>query len=470
MSQINSNAFALVSQAEVAKQPFNPSAVFWIYISMFSISVVFLCVVGILRNFSVLYKQNRKQTIIAKQNENSLMRIKKKRNLIACLDCPTMEQLKMAEEYLEKLGNETGNRFNTEKLALLRIEIFDFKQFKQKYNSKDVRLFKYGIINICQECALKYCAAEIVEETELYAVFLISVDESALEDISIRIYNDCSENVGKYISEKLSAYVSSFGCLETLSVQYRQICELSERQFLYNNSVLINYTELYNKNNFDLKRENEFVSFWKKYFISNNIESNEDDKILCELRDFTVLYAKKILFRVLLELNNYIENVRENGIKVDFDFTNHIVDFNNADFAVKNILIFKKIREEILKSAGVEENDKSYSALTKATIEIMEKRFMEPNLSSNIIAEQLGFSNLYLSRKFKKDTGISAANYLNDLRLHEVVKLITLSNDSVKELVERVGITNYNYFYVLFKKKFDMTPGEYQKIHFKRNG
>lgn len=53
--------------------------------------------------------------------------------------------------------------------------------------------------------------------------------------------------------------------------------------------------------------------------------------------------------------------------------------------------------------------------------------------------------------------------YLNEVRLERAKELLDNSELKLKEIIDEVGFGSYPYFFSLFKKKYGMTPKEYQK-------
>jgi two-component system response regulator YesN len=95
------------------------------------------------------------------------------------------------------------------------------------------------------------------------------------------------------------------------------------------------------------------------------------------------------------------------------------------------------------------------------------KSYIADHYNENIKLQDL--SNLiylhpnYLSGYFKKQTGQNFKDYLTEIRMIEAEKLLLYSDLKVYEIAEHVGFTDYRHFSSVFKKKFDINPGEYKK-------
>ena len=68
----------------------------------------------------------------------------------------------------------------------------------------------------------------------------------------------------------------------------------------------------------------------------------------------------------------------------------------------------------------------------------------------------------YLSRCFKKYTGTTITDYVNDIRLAKVQQLLTEGNISITKIAEITGFNSRAYLERVFKKKMGKTPKEFQ--------
>lgn len=80
-------------------------------------------------------------------------------------------------------------------------------------------------------------------------------------------------------------------------------------------------------------------------------------------------------------------------------------------------------------------------------------------------SNRLGVTDQYFCRFFKRVTGMSFTEYLNDLRLRRAAKEIELTNRAISDIAYEHGFENVGYFFKSFKNKFSMTPLKYRKKH-----
>lgn len=103
------------------------------------------------------------------------------------------------------------------------------------------------------------------------------------------------------------------------------------------------------------------------------------------------------------------------------------------------------------------------------------KYYLKPNLDLNWAAREIGTNRSYLSKSINSQ-GFGFSEYINKLRINEVVKIFEDENDirnycSLPEIASKVGFNTVSVFYNSFHKETGMTPSQFKdnlkqtKIH-----
>lgn len=79
------------------------------------------------------------------------------------------------------------------------------------------------------------------------------------------------------------------------------------------------------------------------------------------------------------------------------------------------------------------------------------------------LAEKFGMSTRSFNRRFKLATNKSPLTYLQDIRLASARDLLKNSNLNITEVAFRVGYNDIGHFNRLFRKRFQLRPGEFRK-------
>jgi two-component system response regulator YesN len=102
-----------------------------------------------------------------------------------------------------------------------------------------------------------------------------------------------------------------------------------------------------------------------------------------------------------------------------------------------------------------------YSRYVEQAMEYMHERYKQ-DISLNDVADFVGIHSSYLSHLFKKETDIGFTEYLNKLRVQAAKDLLD-EGYKVKEMFQRAGFNNYNYFFKVFKDIVGITPSAYER-------
>jgi len=103
----------------------------------------------------------------------------------------------------------------------------------------------------------------------------------------------------------------------------------------------------------------------------------------------------------------------------------------------------------------------SYTAQCK---DYIRKHFRE-KIYLDDIAQTLGISSCYLSRLFKKETGICIQDYVNDERIERAANLLIYSGETIPKIAEYVNFPSQSYFGKLFKARKGMTPRQFREMY-----
>ena len=105
---------------------------------------------------------------------------------------------------------------------------------------------------------------------------------------------------------------------------------------------------------------------------------------------------------------------------------------------------------------------KKYSAVVQDAINYIEFHY-DDQLTLTSVADAIGVNNKYLSSQFKKETDTTITDYINNKRVREAMRLLMLTDAPVRDISERVGIYDENYFSRIFKKYSGVTPSKYRR-------
>ena len=88
---------------------------------------------------------------------------------------------------------------------------------------------------------------------------------------------------------------------------------------------------------------------------------------------------------------------------------------------------------------------------------------LEEEISLQDMALEFGYSEYYLSKKFKKETKQTPKEFIRDKRLERAAFYLTNTDLSINSIATKLHFSSQSYFNTKFKEKFGQTPSEYQK-------
>ena len=93
----------------------------------------------------------------------------------------------------------------------------------------------------------------------------------------------------------------------------------------------------------------------------------------------------------------------------------------------------------------------------------IERRFSDPSLSIESIAETRGLSASYTGRIYKQATGRTILERILEVRMEKARQMLRESDAPVALVSERCGFSSDSYFYKIFKQENGVTPAAYRK-------
>lgn len=91
------------------------------------------------------------------------------------------------------------------------------------------------------------------------------------------------------------------------------------------------------------------------------------------------------------------------------------------------------------------------------------KQNVEEDISRDDVASHVGLNPAYLSRLFKKETGVNLIDYLIETKLNRAKQLLDTTDMTVSMIAQQVGYSNFSHFTRMFRKRFEVNPQEYRK-------
>jgi AraC-like DNA-binding protein len=99
----------------------------------------------------------------------------------------------------------------------------------------------------------------------------------------------------------------------------------------------------------------------------------------------------------------------------------------------------------------------------KNVISYIENNFTE-KINLDKLSRMAGFSEGHFCRLFKQITGMTAIDYINNMRINKAAELIKGSDLNITEVAIQCGFSDSNYFSRIFKKHKKISPMKMKKL------
>lgn len=93
----------------------------------------------------------------------------------------------------------------------------------------------------------------------------------------------------------------------------------------------------------------------------------------------------------------------------------------------------------------------------------VESHLAAPDLSVDKFAEDMGYGRTSFYIKLKALTGMTPNEYIKERRLQKAYEMLKDEHVTVAEVAYQVGMGTPQYLSTTFKKRFGITPTQYQK-------
>lgn len=260
-----------------------------------------------------------------------------------------------------------------------------------------------------------------------------------------------------------SSFGISLGCHWHNQIQFyyfthgvaKVCCDLNKFEVHEGDIAIINSKELHY-----IENCSEYLSYYIIKIDLSFLYSNKVDSI--QMKILSPLSQNLILFENLVRADKNILGCIHRMIE---EYYKRDVGFELAIKAQIYDLIVHLLRGYTKKFIDEYELHERNEVLQrfKKVIEYMDQNYTEKT-DLQKLSKMVEISTGHFCRLFKQITGMSAMNYMNDLRLNKAVNLIKNSNLNMTEIAMCCGFNDSNYFSRVFKKHRKISPMQFRRL------
>ena len=195
---------------------------------------------------------------------------------------------------------------------------------------------------------------------------------------------------------------------------------------------------------------------------SQNVESLINN--ICTFTDsnVSISYMRYTLSRILSIINDALYEASSiNEESIHSFIQQHapidmIMNDENLKKAKESLIAYGKNACEF-----INDNEEKPASISQKAKLFIDQHYSDSQLTSELVATNVGLSRDYFVKLFKQQTGESMSDYLNKIRIESACEIIKSEKCSLSDVASRVGYTNVKTFTRAFIKHIGITPGKY---------
>ncbi|UQZ34011.1 DNA-binding response regulator [Paenibacillus sp. PK3_47] len=352
-------------------------------------------------------------------------------------------------------------RMNSRNFCVMVAEIDFFAERTAALPVSEVELIRFAVHNILEETVAGYTQGIVFREhINQFVIVMNPPAELDAEQLAER----CRENVRKHtyqtVSIGLGGQVEEAG---QLAVSYAQALSALANTFLTGGNSVYRYIEGTEGDaalpRYSYDKEKELLYCLRSANLAKAEEQLDD--IWNEWLSTPVLPDPSLVKTLCLELAHSIHRVfsdkaADSEVKL---LEKKLADMNSA-------LSFEELRRQIREFCRqgcayvqIRQSSESRVLVERAVAHIQGN--LHRNLSVADIAREVHLSPSYFSNLFKKEMGMTLAQYIISRRMEKAKELV-LEGMQVQDIAISLGYEDRPYFTELFKRYTGMTPTDFR--------
>lgn len=350
-------------------------------------------------------------------------------------------------------------------LILIMFRIDHYHKLCTKLKSYDIAILRKAIIKTASEVFSKYLFETVDMENDH---IILAFNDTKCPDVDqidsmIKLVQD---SVEKSMKISLSAILSPLEyTFNDISLLYTETKQASNYRLFYGHRCIIHSEKLKILDTEGYIYPVEKEKMLLDTLMLGNVEPARKllDEIIYSTKDYPHTVLTSLLLKLTFTIWNAFEKLEHIGkYSLDYDFNSFAATLNMCETIDEIRGRFYHMFNRVF--SILEERKKSkYELLINKAIAIINKEYADEGLCLNIMAIKLGMSPGYLGKLFKTYTSKSVADYINQVRMENSLKLLKTSRMQINDISTAVGFSSKNYFYTVFKRTFGITPYEYRR-------
>lgn len=297
------------------------------------------------------------------------------------------------------------------------------------------------------------------EYKDYYVMVTICIQETArdIEKLCRELIKEC----GRLLSATITCCISQDCIISDLCEVFRRVKELLSTNVSYYGSCFFESQakelEQVASSLLDFEQMEELLKNREKIHFMSCLKEALNKKVYDRtLNEQTLLRLKQEVLQIVYTY------FAKRGIPVSGFFLDEVSVSLTQKATISAIDMVRWVNYLLQRTYEYEEEARKGQTVVEKINQYIRRHYKE-NIGRNDIATEFFLAPEYISRMYKKQTGISLKDYINKYRIEQAKLLLKNEELRISDVAEEVGFDNFAYFSTMFKKYTGMTPNQYRK-------
>ncbi|MDQ8736497.1 response regulator [Paenibacillus sp. LHD-38] len=358
---------------------------------------------------------------------------------------------------------EQRNLIYSETMTFLPV-LISVQRWHKQVSMRDEKILEYALKNSAKEMIVQQVTDGQLIPVGRGKILVILYFETFNEEITEHLVR-CAEayiaSCAQYFYCDLCCYIGTDGYMHEVMSIVHDLIALDNNNVAFNNKVF----SLFGESASSVQIKLPDMRVW-----SAMLKKGTKEKIIAEATEFLEnsvrtehldANALRQFYEDFLQMTYFVLNLK--GIQAHQLYCDEVslALSRNATRSVTDLIAW--IRHTVEKAKDQAEAVEEATSVIESVKKYIAAHLAQLDLSREEMAEHVYLHPDYLSRFFKKETGMSITDYLLNERVNMAKELLSKSDMAIGSVALSVGYSNFSHFSKMFKKATNMNPNDYRQ-------
>jgi two-component system response regulator YesN len=343
----------------------------------------------------------------------------------------------------------------------IQMILISVEQWEKPFSARDEEIMGFALRSAAEEIIIGSKQGQVVEDNRGNIVILIYRNESDPrneEDLQA-LCGDYLLACNRYFYCRLSCYIGEAVPLAQIMKTYHGLLDWEHRNVLQFNSVLL-FRDFVQRD----EKGAATISLmdWTEWFEKGEREPLNEfvdavlDSLYAQQASIETLEA---FYHSFLQVIYYV--LHRKGIHAQMLYRDGTL--SELSTVTKSLSELRRWMKGMIATVTELLSAKRPPNSIVQKLQEYIAQHLHEDFSREDLATYVFLNEAYISRLFRKETGISLSDYILQERMKKAAGLLTGTDEAVSQIAVNLGFGNFSYFARMFKRVYGVTPHEFRK-------